>query len=234
MKLLISLIFLSLSLVANIEIKQNIKALYHNVELTENEENYILDNQEKNIQRLQSQILKVNAKFKNKVIRQKNVVEFRLHKNGTKSNYKFLSRSDKRNIDNTTKQIIEKTEFIKPSEEVSMRYIFVYEFGQITTQYSDNSIRNNTNKTPYFQNIERGTTRFDYTTTEYVRVFETSMDGFANIKNNMCANMQLLTFKNQRIHAGYSWWNLNAEIKKGKYKLLIQTKKDCDINIQYP
>ena len=45
--------------------------------------------------------------------------------------------------------------------------------------------------------------------------------------------MKLLTINNQQVNTGVAPWYFNVEIPKGKYKLLIKTKKVCDVNIQY-
>jgi hypothetical protein len=86
-----------------------------------------------------------------------------------------------------------------------------------------------------YETIYPGTTRFDYSSKEYVRVFETSEDGFVNISASpqMCATFTLLTNKNQKVRGYMTPWYINQNILKGKYKLLIRVKKKCDVSIQY-
>ena len=233
MKILLLSILAITYLNAGIIIEQNIKALYRDVNLSKEETNYIIDNKDKNIASIQETSKKYIQKIKNSS-EEKNVIEFTLTKEQKKENINFLKRSDTAELNEITKEIILNTNFVKNTQDIKMRFIFVYDFGNKKNIYIQKS--NAQNNEPYEQNIPKGTTRFDYSTQEYVRVFETQADGFieANVNPNMCAQLKVLTYKNQRIQTGYAWWELNGEILKGKYKLLVKTSKDCDVNIQYP
>jgi len=240
MKKIILIIFTITLLQANVEVRQNIKALYKNVKLSDQEINYILDNKEENYKRIEKASKNINKKYKNKIINEKNVIEFILHKNGTKSDYKFLSNSDKRQIDKETKKILEKTNFVKTIDDIKIRYIFIYKYGQdkISRQTNNSSNTNKNNKKPFYNNIERGTTKFEYSSKEYIRVFETNKDGFINLSSTppQCmSRITLLKESGERVPAyAPSILGININIEKGKYKLLFQTKKDCNINVEYP
>lgn len=231
MKKIILVIVAALNLFGSIEISQNMKALYKNVELSEIQENYIIDNEDA-IKRHIKNSLNKNVKISDGMY-EKNVVSFIVKVNGKIENFKFLKKSGNKSLDKKTKKAIKSAakNFPRPKEETEIRYIIKYESDTKRYAYQSNNSRRSE---PYYQNIGRGTTRFAYSSKEYVRVFEVSEDGFANIKNNMCANVQVLTDKNQRISLGYADWNMNGPIKKGNYKLLVKTKKDCDLHIQYP
>ena len=185
-----------------------------------------------------NKILKIETKkLKTKdFIHEKNVIEFVLNSDGTISKLEFLKKSNDRKIDKITKEIIKQasSKFNKPIEPTLMRFIFVYEIGKAT--YYDNGSNNKTsNRETSYQEIQRGTTRFEHDSKEYVRTLETSKDGFINLNEQpwACASVRLLTNKNQYIRTGITDNEFNAEIPKGKYKLLIKTKKTCDINLQY-
>jgi hypothetical protein len=221
------------------EVNQNMKALYKDVDLTEIQENYILDNQDKNINILENimkeEIKKIDTKFMN----DKNVIEFILNENGTIDKVKFLKKSDDRNLDKITEKIIEQAskKMMIPKEKTPMRFIFIYEIGQNIVNNQPNDNTNTVSSNTYEIPISRGTTRFEHTSKEYVRVFETNRDGFVNfnVSPTMCnKNVALLTEKGQKINHGYAYWNFNVEVPKGKYKLLVQTKQTCDVNLQYP
>jgi predicted RNA binding protein with dsRBD fold (UPF0201 family) len=52
-----------------------------------------------------------------------------------------------------------------------------------------------------------------------------------------CAKrISILTEKGQKVAEarGNLFSAINKEATKGKYKILVQTKKDCNINLQYP
>lgn len=221
---------------ATIEVKQNMKALYKGVELTEVQEDYILDNQDENIEII-NKVLKIETKkLKTKdFVHEKNVIEFVLNPDKTITKLRFLEKSNDRKIDKITKEIIKQasSKFNKPTEPTLMRFIFVYEIGKVT--YSNDGTDKTSNKETYYQGIQSGTTRFEHSSEEYVRTFETSKDGFINLNEQpwACASVRLLTNKNQYIRTGITDNEFNAEIPKGKYKLLIKTKKTCDINLQY-
>jgi hypothetical protein len=244
MKIIIAIfIIYSTILNANIEIHQNIKALYKGVTLTETQEDYILDNQENNIDVLKKSMKKELRSLNKKNLNEKNVVSFVLEPSGKVSKIKFLRHSDNRKLDKATKKAIinASKKFVKTSEKVQMRFILSYRIGQVKSsgrdtqnKYSKNSVTAKTREA-YFIPIANGTTRFQHSSEEYVRVFETSRDGFVNASLNpqTCGSIKLLTNDNQRIHTGYAPWQFNTEIPKGKYKFLIKTKKVCDVSLQY-
>ena len=157
---------------ANIEVKQNIRALYKGVELTEIQEDYILDNQDKNIN-IFKKILKEEIRYlRLKYINEKNIVKFSISPSGKISNIKMLQKSHSRKIDRATKRAINKTIFTKPKEKTELRYIITYRAGQTqnTDNYSNMQPADTKRKT-YYEKIFNGTTRFEHSSKEYVRVF---------------------------------------------------------------
>lgn len=225
---------LSAILNANVEIKQNIKALYKNVKLTEDQKDFIFDNQEdmKNIiYKIANQKLKKNKKG---TMNEKNVIEFTLTPKGEVSDFKYLKRSNKRKYDKQVKEIIVASakKFPKPTVATPMRYIIKY--NNMPKQTIQKVETTEIDQKPRYQRIPLGTSRFLYSSKEYVRVFKVSKDGYINISNEMCANVTILTIQNQRIRTGPMWWRINEPIKKGNYKMLIKAKKKCDLNVQYP
>lgn len=245
MKLIIlGTILIATLLNASIDVKQNMKALYRDVELTTVQEDYILDNQD-NLKSISQSIARKEAKhLKNgDYINEKSVVEFMLNTDGSIGKIKYLSRSNERSIDKLTKTVVNKAykRFPRPEEVTPIRLIFIYQMGKkyVPSSYSGNS-QKITSKSSYsqYQNIPRGTTRFEYSSKEYVREFETSKDGFINMSYDptLCVRrISILTMKNQKIRLGYSpTLHVNVGIPKGKYKLLVQTNKTCNISLQYP
>lgn len=228
---IIILLAVALNLYANIEISQKMKALYKNVTLNEAQENYIFDNQGILKRLLRVELEKRVSNFKK--LNEKNIIKFTIKPDGTISEITFLQKSGNTQLDRKTKKAIETAaqRFPRPKEQTEMRYIIKYEANK---KYKNNLYQQNQNKTPSYPNIQRGTTRFQYNSKEYIRELETSEDGFINIKSNGCANLQLLTTKNQIVKSGYNTYRLYGPVNKGKYKLLIQTKKECDIHVQYP
>ena len=236
---LLTIILLSTILNANVTIQQNIKALYKGVNLTSSQLNYILDNQEYMKKVIQSKANKeMNKENKKQSINEKNVIEFILMPNGNIKEFKFLKRSSNSTYNNYTRHIIEITaqELPKPTTEIPLRYIVKYEYGNRQEIKSNKSSKteNPAYEEEQLQRIPKGTNRFQYSSEEYVRTFEVRNDGFMNITNNMCANITILTMQNQRVRTGYANWSINEPIEKGQYKMLIKTKKNCDINVQYP
>ncbi len=231
---------------AYIEVKQNMKALYKGVELTEVQEDYILDNQDENIEII-NKVLKIEVKkLKTKdFIHEKNVIEFILNPDGKISKIEFLEKSNDRKIDKITKEIIKQasSKFNKPIEPTLMRFIFVYQIGQVT--YSETSQSNSTNKNnntsnrgTSYQEISNGTTRFEHSSKEYIRTFETSKDGYINLSVNPPYCMEratLLTKLGQRITAkGMYNMAINEEVARGQYKILLKTRATCNVNLLYP
>lgn len=223
-----------------VEVTQNLRALYKDVNLTETQKNYIENNQDENIETINQLLQKETEKLKKKnYIHEKNVIEFTLNQDMTISTIKFIKKSNDRNIDNITKEIIEKAKnkFNKPIEPTPMRFIFKYEIGE-DTNYND--MKNNTtaNQNSYEKSISRGTTRFEHTSEEYTRIFETKKDGFINLSVNpaYCMNRAtILTEYGQNVKmVGTYNMSINQEVTKGKYKILFKTEKTCNVNLQYP
>lgn len=228
-------LLLTFNLYANIEVSQNIRALYKGVKLTKKQKNYILDNQDYNINQLTKTLKKELKNKKPKYINEKNVISFILTPDGNITNINFLEKSNNHRINTITKKAIKKNanKFIKPKEITTIRFIIHYNKNQKYIKYENQSTTSE-KKEPYYQNIPRGTTRFEYSSKEYVRTFEINEDEFVNATaDNTCATLSLLTYKNQRIMSNYNPWSFNTALKKGRYKLLIKTKKTCDVNIQY-
>jgi hypothetical protein len=240
-KWILGLLILSSGAMADFEVKMNTKALYRDSfeKLSLNQQNYILDNMDK-IQSITETILKketLNLK-KEKFIDEKNVAELILNSDGSIKEMSFLSRSNERRFDNITKKVLEEAvkNYPKPNEPTPIRIIFEYKIGKM----SIGSQR--VNEQPkasgeYIQQLQKGTTRFEHSMNQQVREFETSRDGFINgsIHPGACATLKLLTENNQEISNGTYWaYTINKEVPKGKYKLLVQTKETCNVNIQYP
>jgi hypothetical protein len=235
MKKIILLMSTILSLNANVNISQNIKALYNGVELTYNQKEYILDSRNKNIDVIKKEINK--NKFKD--MREKLVVSFFIDSNNHISKFKYLKRSNDRRIDKYTKKTIEKiaNKLVSPIEPTELRYIIDFDF-QEKVIYGKSNYNNHSSK-PSYDKIKRGTTTFKYSSKEYIRTFETTEDGFINMTQEPlgCAKrISILTEKGQKVAEarGNLFSAINKEATKGKYKILVQTKKDCNINLQYP
>ena len=228
----IFLLLVSISIYANINVTQNIRALYKDVKLTEVQKDYILDNQEMTVDLLQKEIRQETKALKQ--LDDKNIVSFVLTKYGEIKNIHFLVHSDIRKLDKKVKKSIMKIahRLPRPKEDTELRYIIHYYKGQKVKHYSPATAHQRS----YEIEIARGTTRFEHSSKEYVRVFETSEDGFVNVstKPQMCATIKILTNKNQLMHKfGAVPWEFNMEIQKGKYKILIKTNKTCDVSLQY-
>jgi len=230
-------LLLAFNLYANVEVSQNMRALYKGVELTEVQEDYIFDNQDDNIEQLENILKRELKTVKSKYINEKNVISFVLTPAGKIINIKFLKKSDNRKINKITKKAITKTAktFKRPKEDTVMRYIISFRKGKVT-QIGSSSPSSSSRK-PYYQIISQGTTRFEHTSKEYVRTFETSEDGFINLSINPFPCMQrvtLLTYNNQQVEIMATYISrMNKEIPKGKYKLLLKTKKMCNVNLEY-
>jgi len=237
MKTILLGLLLTFNVYANVYVSQNIRALYRNVQLTEIQKNYILENQDYNINELEKK-LKIDIKtLRKKYIDDKNVISFLLTKEGEIRNIKFLVKSDNYKINKiTTKAVNESANKLKkPQEDTIIRYIIHFNRGKI--EKSNAQYNSTSNQKPFYQNINRGTTRFQHQSEEYVRTFETSKDGFINLSVNPFPCVQritLLTSNNQKIiTVGTYNSNINKEIPKGKYNLLLKTKKLCNVNLEY-
>lgn len=242
-----------------VKVEQNIKALYRDINLTKEQEDYIVSSEDSNI-KIISRILVKEAYSKinmMKNIDDKNVVQFELDKNGNIENVKIISNSENKELDKITKSTIEKInnqslplnekiafmeeinqKLMLPKEKITLRYIFRYEVKNknIKTIYQNNDTKNTHRKNEIY--INRGTNHFKYDSKEYTRVFTTNEDGFINVSQepNACAKrITILTEKGQNFAeaSGYLFSRINKEAPKGKYEILIQTAKDCNINLQY-
>ena len=241
MKITIILLITTIILSADyVEVKQNMRALYKDVNLTETQKNYIENNQDENIEIINKLLQKETEKLKKKnYIHEKNIIEFILNQDMTISTIKFIKKSNDRSIDNITKEIIEqaRNKFNKPIEPTPMRFIFIYEIGEVTDNENINS-NTTANKNSYEKSISRGTTRFEHTSEEYIRIFETKKDGFINLSVNpaLCMNRAtILTEYGQNVKmVGIYNMSINQEVTKGKYKILFKTEKTCNVNLQYP
>ncbi|WP_321777805.1 TonB family protein [Sulfurimonas sp.] len=245
MKIKLTIIFLLLTSILNASViaTQNMKALYKDVELTEVQEDYILDNQDNNIDIIQK-ILMIEIRKKNiKYLNEKNVVSFTLTPAGEITKIKFLKTSNDRKLDSITKKAIKKASkvFVKPKEPTQIRFIISYRVGESKRNNYNNQSRQDVStniKKPYYMTIERGTTKFNYQSEEYTRVFETTKDGFINMTqepHGCIKRVTILKDNGEKIAeaTGGIFNSINKEAEKGKYKILIQTKKDCKINLDY-
>lgn len=239
---IVAIALISTLLNAGVEVTQNMRALYKGVDLTAGQENYILDHQASIIKVFEVTLKKESKHLGNQTYHdERNVISFTLNPDLSINDFKFLSRSSERILDNTTKNAIyggiEK--FPMPKESTVMRFIITYNLGTQNTQnYSyENQPRKQSETKERYQNIAKGTTRFQHSMKEYIREFETSEDGFINYKtepDGCMKKLSLLTKDNQNVSVGYNPSRyINVEIPKGKYKLLFNTNKTCDIQLQY-
>ncbi|MDD2356340.1 MAG: hypothetical protein PHX13_00340 [Thiovulaceae bacterium] len=261
MKIFILGIFFFTALHAQLLVLQNIKALYKNVNLTQEEIKYMTDNKEINSDAVLMASIKLQERLNKLTCKDKNVIEFTLTDNLEIKNIHFLVHANNPEIDAFTEEIIKSTQFTRPTHDLKMRYILLYDYenrAQLiiakTPQISQEEINEeakeqstddkNTEsiKTPQKQDlgelfdkqIVRGTTTFEYNPKEIVRLFETNQDGFIKANNKACASMKIVTLDNKRVNTGYNPWNIKAPLVKGKYKFVIKTAQTCEINIQYP
>lgn len=221
----------------DVRVEQNIKALYRDVNITDEQKKYIIDNEEQNIKTIQTELINEISQFKqSQNIDEKNVVEFELNRDGKISNIELLATSNNRRLDKISKQTLEKvsTKLVLPKENIKLRFIFKYSIKNKNDQVVQSNSVNTISNEIY---IKRGTTRFEHSNDEYIRVFETNGNGFINFNTNpkRCTKyVTLLSEKGKKIRRGSSYWQFNVEVPKGKYKLLIQTKEPCSVNLQYP
>jgi len=261
LKILILGILFFTALNAQLLVLQNIKALYKNVNLTQEEIKYIIDNEEINSDAVLIASIKFQEQLNKLTCKDKNVIEFTLTDKLDVKNIHFLLHANTPEIDTFTEEIIKNTKFTKPTHDLKMRYILLYDYenkAQLimakAPQISKEEMKeepkeqstddNNTEnvKAPQKQDlgelfdkqISRGTTTFEHSPKEIVRLFETNQDGFIKANNKACASMKIVTLDNKRMNTGYNPWNIKAPLVKGKYKLVIKTSQICDINIEYP
>jgi len=234
MKMIILGFFMSINLYANINIQQNIRALYRDVNLTKIEKNYILNNQEHNIDIFKKILKNETRKFKN--MNNKNIISFTLTPNNKIENIKFLVKSENKKINQATINAINKSSklFIKPTKKIEIRYIIHYNEGIKPEYIQDNTKINK----PTYETIERGTTKFEYQNNEYIRVFTTSEDGYITLSQDpMGCAKQITILKNNGEKfakaSGMLFSEINRPAPKGKYKILIQVKKICNVNLNY-
>jgi hypothetical protein len=241
-KLILGLLIIGSGAWAEFEVKMNIKGLYKDTfeKLSRDQQNYIYDNMDK-IQSITEATLKketLNLK-KEKFISDRNVVEMIVEKDGSVKEITFLSKSSERRFDNITKKVLEEAvkSYPKQNEPTPIRMIMIYENGNAKPFISEKEKKE---KERYSNMLQRGTTRFEHSMSQQVREFETSRDGFinANVNPNSCAQISLLTETNQKVNVGLAMMfihtAINVEVPKGRYKLLVQTRETCNVNIQYP
>lgn len=237
-KLILVFMILTAAANADIEVKINTKALYSDLfeKLSDQQKNYINENMDiikdhtNNVLREESKNIK-----KIKVINERIVIEFNLNTDGTMSNFNYLSKSDERAYNDLSKKVcqIAIKKYPTPKEATPIRLIFDYKIGKNVSQEIGTKDQGKINE----RIIQRGSTRFEHSMEEQVREFITSKDGFINVNLNpsMCSSLTLLTESNQKIGNGtYYSFLINKEVPKGRYKLLVQTKETCNVNIQYP
>lgn len=113
-------------------INQNIKELYGDKfgELTQAQQEYILDNQEimrRITQQVLNRVASVNLRRSINVNRT-NVIEFYLHPNGDISDFKFIKKSGFYILDDTTKETIDYaySRYPRPKEKTLIRYNVYY------------------------------------------------------------------------------------------------------------
>ena len=224
----------------NLRVEQNIKALYKDVDLTAEQKKYIEESEEVNINEIKKILIKEASNINiEKNANEKNVVEFELDENGEINNIELILKSSYKQLDKTTKLTIEKAnnKLLLPKEKTRLRYIFRYDIKN--KKYSP--IKHSSNKSEnrqIYQNIARGTTNFKYDSKEYTREFDTNKDGFINVSQepNGCAKrITILTENGMSIAeaSGSLFSRINKEAPKGKYRILVQTKQDCKINLHY-
>lgn len=217
-----------------VDVEQNIRALYKDINLTKEQEKYIIDSEEENINAIKKSLIKESSSLPQiiKNIDDKNIVQFELDKNGKIGNVELILKSHDKELDKITKSTIQKinNQLILPRETIILRYIFRYDIKNRDVQV----VYENKNGEIY---IQRGTTKLEHSSKEYVRVFETSKDGFINFSTypkKCIAFVTLLNQNGQKVKHGRSYSHFNVEIPKGKYKLFIQTKESCNVNLEYP
>ena len=240
-QLLLGILFIT-SLHAQLMIEQNIKALYKDVQLNTQENTYIVENRDKNIQALQETAQRYINSYKNSNDRQKNVVEFTLTKDQTIQDIHLLIKSNKEEIDTFTKDIISNAKLVKSTQNIKLRFIFIYDFLDKKNLYitpiqkNPKPVIEQENNDTASQDISRGTTKFASNFKPYVRFFETSAEGVisGDVTPALCATLKLLTNSNKKVSTGLMPWSIHAKLPKGRYTLLIKTKQECDINLQYP
>lgn len=248
---IVGLIRAEIDIYTNLKVEQNIKALYKDIDITDEEKEYIEESEEKNINEINKILMKEAMKniINTKSTNDKNIIQFELDKDGKINNVKLILKSDKKELNKITKSTIKKAEnkLMLPKKKITLRYIFRYDIKNKNTkriyQHNENDynwlyerIKNN-NKQIY-QIIKRGTTHFKYSGKEEIREFETSRDGFINMSQEPmgCAKrVTILTERGQGIAeaAGLLFSRINKEAPKGKYRILVQTKQDCNINLHY-
>ncbi|MFA5215081.1 hypothetical protein [Sulfuricurvum sp.] len=241
LKLILGLMILAAGANADIEVKMNTKALYREIfeKLSDQQQNYINDNMD-TIKDQTNNVLRAESKDlqKAKMIDESNAVEFILNPDGTMSNFKYLMKSDENRYDGLSKRVCEAAvkKYPLPKEPTPIRMVFEYKVGKMNLGSQRGSEQQKANG-EYIQTIPRGTTRFNYSADQQIRQFETTKDGFVNANLNppTCGWIDLLTEQNEKVRSlTYTGYGIYQGVPKGKYKLLMQTKETCNVNIQYP
>jgi len=113
-------------------ISQNIKEIYGEEfgQLTQGQQQYIIDNQEimrRITQQVLTRVAKVNLP-RDLNVNRSNVIEFYLHPSGDMTDFKFLQKSGYYVLDDTTKETIEYaySRYPRPKEKTLIRYNVYY------------------------------------------------------------------------------------------------------------
>jgi len=122
------------------EVKQNFKALYRDVELSEYAKEYIESNQYENIKKIKKILEKRKYTLDKKYINDKSVIEYTLQQDGEIKDIKFLKKSNSYELDKFTKRVIKEAskKFPQPKEDILMRYIIYFDIGKDKTQQHKN------------------------------------------------------------------------------------------------
>ncbi|MHC3995573.1 hypothetical protein ACXWTF_12180 [Thiomicrolovo sp. ZZH C-3] len=130
MKYLIILSLIAASLLAEIDVRQNIKALYLGVPLTKSQLDYILDNQSRVVALMKAQAVQTVG---GQQIHDSNVVEFMLRSDGTADSYRVLDHASRRNIDRLSELIVMEgyKQMPVPPMDTPIRLIIRYRTGNM-------------------------------------------------------------------------------------------------------
>jgi hypothetical protein len=130
MKYVIILSLLAASLLAEIDVRQNIKALYMGVPLTKGQMDYILDNQSRIVALIKAQAVQTVGAQQ---IHDSNVVEFMLRSDGTADSYRVLDHASRRNIDRLSELIVMEgyKQMPVPPADTPIRLIIRYRTGNM-------------------------------------------------------------------------------------------------------
>ena len=133
----------------NIKVEQNIKALYKDLDLTQEQKEYVEENEENNINALNAILLKETMRniHTSKNINDKNIVQFELNKNGKIDNIKLILKAQNKQLNKNTISTIEKVDnkLVLPKEKITLRYIFKYDIKNKNSKVTYQNVNNNKN-----------------------------------------------------------------------------------------